>query len=789
MADKAKGIVVEVGGDVSGLSKALKTLNKEVNSTQSELNKVEKLLKLDPTNTVLLQQKQELLAQSISGTQKKLDALKSAQEKADQAMADGTEINQKEYRELQREIITTNTKLEELKNKANQAGNSLDSVDEKPVEEVAEAAKDAEKALDNAGKEASTFGDVLKAEALVEGAKGIVSELRDAAEGSKEYMKIMGSLETSSQAAGYTAEETAQSYKALYGVLGDDQTAATTTANLQALGLEQSKLNELLNLSVGAWASYGDSIPIDGLAESINETVRAGQVTGTFADVLNWGTKEGETFGVTLKENTEANKEWNEAVQNAKTAEDFFNLALQDASSETERANLVMQAMADQGLSKVADGWYKNNAALVENNNANEENQKAMAKLSETVLPVMTKATELTTKFINFILENKDAVIAALIGIGTALAVFKITGLITSLVSGFKTLFGVIKSGQGIMAALNAVIGANPIVLIISAIAGLVAAFVYLWNNCEGFREFWINLWEKVKEVFSNVWDAIVGFFTETIPNAWNGVVEWFSGIPEWWKNLWTQIKDFFVNTWNSIVSFFTETISNAVNGAIGIFQKFDDWLTGIFSTDWSKNFGFFGDILNGFFANISNIWDSIKRVFTGVIDFVKGVFTGDWQRAWNGVKDIFGGIFDGLVAIAKAPLNGIIGLLNGAIGALNKLIGGLNKIKFDVPDWVPAIGGKNFGINIPKIPKIPYLAKGGILSQGSAVVGEAGPELLTMLGNRAMVQPLTQQTKNTNLGGVNIYVYGAPGQNIDDLAEVIMDKFQTAYQRKVEVW
>lgn len=789
MADKAKGIVVEVGGDVSGLSKALKTLNKEVNSTQSELNKVEKLLKLDPTNTVLLQQKQELLAQSISGTQKKLDALKSAQEKADQAMADGTEINQKEYRELQREIITTNTKLEELKNKANQAGNSLDSVDEKPVEEVAEAAKDAEKALDNAGKEASTFGDVLKAEALVEGAKGIVSELRDAAEGSKEYMKIMGSLETSSQAAGYTAEETAQSYKALYGVLGDDQTAATTTANLQALGLEQSKLNELLNLSVGAWASYGDSIPIDGLAESINETVRAGQVTGTFADVLNWGSKEGETFGVTLKENTEANKEWNEAVQNAKTAEDFFNLALQDASSETERANLVMQAMADQGLSKVADGWYKNNAALVENNNANEENQKAMAKLSETVLPVMTKATELTTKFINFILENKDAVIAALIGIGTALAVFKITGLITSLVSGFKTLFGVIKSGQGIMAALNAVIGANPIVLIISAIAGLVAAFVYLWNNCEGFREFWINLWEKVKEVFSNVWDAIVGFFTETIPNAWNGVVEWFSGIPEWWKNLWTQIKDFFVNTWNSIVSFFTETISNAVNGAIGIFQKFDDWLTGIFSTDWSKNFGFFGDILNGFFANISNIWDSIKRVFTGVIDFVKGVFTGDWQRAWNGVKDIFGGIFDGLVAIAKAPLNGIIGLLNGAIGALNKLIGGLNKIKFDVPDWVPAIGGKNFGINIPKIPKIPYLAKGGILSQGSAIVGEAGPELLTMLGNRAMVQPLTQQTKNTNLGGVNIYVYGAPGQNIDDLAEVIMDKFQTAYQRKVEVW
>lgn len=704
MADKAKGIVVEVGGDVSGLSKALKTLNKEVNSTQSELNKVEKLLKLDPTNTVLLQQKQELLAQSISGTQKKLDALKSAQEKADQAMADGTEINQKEYRELQREIITTNTKLEELKNKANQAGNSLDSVDEKPVEEVAEAAKDAEKALDNAGKEASTFGDVLKAEALVEGAKGIASELRDAAEGSKEYMKIMGSLETSSQAAGYTAEETAQSYKTLYGVLGDNQTAATTTANLQALGLEQSKLNELLNLSVGAWASYGDSIPIDGLAESINETVRAGQVTGTFADVLNWGTKEGETFGVTLKENTEANKEWNEAVQNAKTAEDFFNLALQDASSETERANLVMQAMADQGLSKVADGWYKNNAALVENNNANEENQKAMAKLSETVLPILTKLSEATTNIINFLLEHKEEVIAALAGIGAGITALKLADFISKI--------GNVTSG----------------------VTTLSQTFPMLGNVINGLKNpvFWVA-------------SAVIAFVT---------------------------------------------LIATKGDEIQALLQKLDDFLQNIFAADWTNIFGpVLGEGLNAFFANVKNIWDSIKRIFDGIIDFIRGVFTGDWERAWNGVKDIFGGIFDGLVAIAKAPLNGIIGLLNGAIGALNKLIGGLNKIKFDVPDWVPAIGGKNFGINIPKIPKIPYLAKGGILSQGSAVVGEAGPELLTMLGNRAMVQPLTQQTKNTNLGGVNIYVYGAPGQNIDDLAEVIMDKFQTAYQRKVEVW
>ncbi len=111
----------------------------------------------------------------------------------------------------------------------------------------------------------------------------------------------MASLEVSSERAGYSAEETAETYKTLYGVLGDDQTAATTTANLQAIGLEQDKLTELTNAAIGAWATYGDSIPIDGLAESINETIQAGTVTGNFADVLNWASLEGETFGVTLK--------------------------------------------------------------------------------------------------------------------------------------------------------------------------------------------------------------------------------------------------------------------------------------------------------------------------------------------------------------------------------------------------------------------------------------------------------------------------------------------------------
>lgn len=165
------------------------------------------------------------------------------------------------------------------------------------------------------------------------------------------------------------------------------------------------------------------------------------------------------------------------------------------------------------------------------------------------------------------------------------------------------------------------------------------------------------------------------------------------------------------------------------------ILQKVDDFLQNIFLTDWTKILGpGLGDVLNAFFANFKNIWDSIKQIFDGIIDFIRGVFTGDWKRVWQGVLEIFGGIFSGLEAMLKAPLNGVIGLVNGVISGINYLIEKVNGIN------LPLIGD----VNISTIPKIPYLAKGGILSQGSAIVGEAGPELLTVSGSRAIVQPLT---------------------------------------------
>lgn len=379
MPNRIQGITVEIGGDTQGLSKALSGVNREIRTTQSQLKDVERLLKLDPGNTELLRQKYELLNDSIESTEEKLDSLREAEKQVQQQFERG-EVSQDQYNGLQREIIATEQALGRLQNEARDTENRINGIDEKPIEQVEDAAEDAGDALRDAGDDASHFGDMLKAGAIVEGVSGLVDSMSQLADETRDYQRIMGSLEVSSERAGYSAEETADTYRQLYGVLGDDQTAATTTANLQALGFAQEDLKDLTNAAIGAWATYGDSIPIDGLAESINETIQAGQVTGNFADVLNW----------------------------AGTSEDDFNAKLENAADSTERANIVMEELARQGLVEAGEAWQKNNESLVESNQAAADFQDTMAEMAERVLPVLTSVKQGITDLLNSLLEVVD---------------------------------------------------------------------------------------------------------------------------------------------------------------------------------------------------------------------------------------------------------------------------------------------------------------------------------------------------------------------------------------------
>ncbi|WP_270788580.1 phage tail tape measure protein [Enterococcus casseliflavus] len=171
-------------------------------------------------------------------------------------------------------------------------------------------------------------------------------------------------------------------------------------------------------------------------------------------------------------------------------------------------------------------------------------------------------------------------------------------------------------------------------------------------------------------------------------------------------------------------------------NGVNAFFQGVSDIAVEVF------NFmgGYISNIFGGIIQNFQNFFDAGKRIFTGFIDFITGIFTGDWERAWNGVVNIFGGIFDGIAAMAKAPFNGMIGLINA-------FLSGLNNIK--IPKWVPGVGGKGFSIST-----IPYLAKGGHVLNGQAIVGEAGPELLTNKNGKTTVTPLSDEEKRKGIGG-----------------------------------
>lgn len=705
---KTKGIIVELGGDASGLNKAISSVSKEARDTQSELKKIERLLKMDPGNVTLLKQKQELLNESISKTEDVITALKDAKDRADADMANGTEINKKAYRELELQIEANEITLKNTRKEADKVADALNSIDSDEIRDVARAADDAEEALEDAKKEAADFGDVLKANMISDAASGIVDSLKDVAEETKEYRKIMGSLEVSSEAAGYSVLQTQEAYRELFGVLGDDQSAATTLANLQALELNQEDLLALIDNVIGGWAKYGDSIPIDGLAEAVNETIRAGQVTGTFADIINWGAKEGETYGVKMREATEANEEWNASVEAAETAEDFFNLALQDCATEAERVNLVMQAMADQGLSSMAQKWKENNQEIVEANLVQETFTKRLAYLGERAQPVFTALTDGSSLLLSTLLDLAEGVDLDPI-VNAIEAIFEAMD---------KLIYFVVENGE----------------IFLSVLGGIGAGLAAL----------------KLTE------------FTKTLSAVFNGTTALAQAFPVLGSAISLLTNPIFIVT--AAVIAFTAIIATKGDEIQGVLQRVNDFLNGVFATDWTNVFGpVLGNALNAFFANLQNIWNAVLQVFNGAIDFIRGVFTGDWERAWSGIVQIFGGIFDGIYALAAVPINGIIGLINSAIDGINWLISGLNKIP---------------GINFGSIGKIPMLADGGTVWSGSAIVGEAGPELLTVSGGKAVVQPLSANTGRIEglLGDINSHLAGGSDWEVPFVVQVNLD-------------
>ena len=298
----------------------------------------------------------------------------------------------------------------------------------------------------------------------------------------------------------------------------------------------------------------------------------------------------------------------------------------------------------------------------------------------------------------------------------------------------------------------------------LTIIQSLADKFKILWEQYvgpvieyigNGLQELWTT-------TFSPVLDKVIsllGEFWTMIMALWNNVL---SPLIDWLISfLGPMFKSVFIGIWNvvqPILAYFGEGLGNLIEALRGVIK----FLTGVFTGDWNKAWEGIKQAFKGIWDNVVNymnailgptfmnifkgMWNNAKPmidniigaakgligVFKGIIQFLTGVFKGDWKKAWEGIKKVFKSIWDTFTNIVKVPINNIIGLINGLINSvetgLNWIVDGINKISLKVPDWVPNIGGKEFGFNLKKVSwgNIPYLAQGGVVTGPTpAMIGE----------------------------------------------------------------
>lgn len=360
---------------------------------------------------------------------------------------------------------------------------------------------DAEKSLDSIGtkaKDTSTETDDALA-SIKTAAGGLARGIATAGaaigtawiatiEATREYRTEMGKLDSAFQTAGHSTEAARETYSELNAVLGDSGQATEAAQHLAKLTDNEKDLQTWTDICTGVYATFGESLPIESLTEAANETAKSGQLTGGLVDSLVW----------------------------AGHSEEEFQKKLDACTTEQQRQKLIMDTL--NGTYKDASAQYQEtNADVLAANKAQEKLTNAFAELGRIGEPILTaiktKVAEMVTAAIPHIeslvnkvkdmrqwIQNNQQTVknwtAAILGVSTAIGAFV---LIINFGAIMSKAANAIKTVRLAMLALNTAMRANPVGFVISLIAGLVAAFIYLWNNNEGFRNFWIKLWDKIK--------------------------------------------------------------------------------------------------------------------------------------------------------------------------------------------------------------------------------------------------------------------------------------------------
>ncbi len=536
--------------------------------------------------------------------------------------------------------------------------------------------------LDDAGDEARDAGDgftVMKGavanlvsggiQKLIDKAGEAMSTIYGLSASTREYREDISKLKTSFETAEYTAEAGTKVYKELFSVFGEEDRAVEAAQQIAALAQNENEMTRMTRIATGAWAKWGDSLATESLMEAMNSTAKIGVVQGTLADALEW-------CGVNL---------------------DAYNEKLAGLDTESERSAVILNTLDDL-YAGAAKNYRKNNAGIMDARLAQSDYNDTLAAMGAKIEPataavqrglnrVLTKALEIMDKtdFSAFAAQIEDLTDKAfdlaekgVARVKDGLAVLRknadwLIPVISGLAAGFVTYKAAMLASSAASKAVAVAEGIKTAVLA-SGATTVSAATVATWAL-----------------------NAAMAFLTSPITIVVAGITALVAAGVLLYRN-WDTVKakalDFGAKveeTWSGIASW----VENAIDRI-------------------SEKFPQFGGALAGWWTSVCDHVENMKNIFSGVIDFFSNVFAGNWSGAWENIVNIFKNKFSMLGNIAKAPVNGVIGILNSMINRINE-------IGFTIPDWVPVIGDKDFSINIPEIP---MFAAGGI-TNGVSIAGE----------------------------------------------------------------
>ena len=541
----------------------------------------------------------------------------------------------------------------------------------KAITDTGKKAEDARKTINTAFSAIGT-GAIKIAKGIGTAGMALGGAWIAAIEGTREYRTQMGMLESAFQTANHSTEAAKKTYSDLHAVLGDSAQATEAAQHLAKLTKNEQELNTWTNIATGVFATFGEALPIESLTEASNETAKTGILTGGLVDALNW----------------------------AGISEEEFQKKLDKTTTEQGRQKLIMDTL-NGTYSKASEQYKKTNKDVLAANKAQEKLTDAFAELGRVGEPILTAIKEKVAEWataaiphletfiekvkdiITWVKENGDTIdtwVAVIAGAGTTIGTFLLIlnwgAIMTSAANALKVV-------RTAMLALNTAMLANPVGLVIAVLAGLVVAFIYLWNNVEGFRTFWINAWEIIKQAASKAKEA---------------VTKAFSNIGPWFKEKFTLIQQAGQDAMTKVKKWFSDAYSKVT----GVFSNIGGWFRSKFASAWTSIKGVF----SGWGAFFSDLWTKIKDKFTGL-----GTSLGE-----------------AVSSSVKSALNKVLAKIETAI---NKAIGLIN----DAIDLVPG----DFVGHVAEIT-LPRLARGGVLKKGQVglLEGSGAEAVVPLEHNRA---------------------------------------------------